>query len=377
MNKGPGESPEAFHGELTAQREADRLMVNQFAPAGVLINAGLQILQFRGPTSAWLQPPTGRASFDVLKMAREGLMLPLRAAINKAKKDNTSVRRENVRVRQDGEARTVTVEVIPLKNLRERCFWILFEEAEQPHRSKPSEHREQQPSAPSLSSLPSVESSSRRNAELERELAETRDYLQSIQEQHEAANEELITVNEETAHRNTELSRLNSDLINLQTSTNLGILLLGRDLTIRRFSAQAEKQFNLLASDVGRPIRSIRHNFVFPREGSSRSRHAGEAHFSAESHSLSRPAGSAAAAGGADDLEALLGEVIATVRERECQVQDKEGRWYALRARPYFTLDNKVDGAVLVVVDITDLKSTQREIKAARDRAEAAATRVK
>ena len=411
MNKGPGESPEAFHGELTAQREADRLMVNQFAPAGVLINAGLQILQFRGPTSAWLQPPTGRASFDVLKMAREGLMLPLRAAINKAKKDNTSVRRENVRVRQDGEARTVTVEVIPLKNLRERCFLILFEEAEQPHRSKPSEHREQQPSSPSLSSLPSVESSSRRNAELERELAETRDYLQSIQEQHEAANEELqssneevqsaneelqsineelettkeelestneelITVNEETAHRNTELSRLNSDLINLQTSTNLGILLLGRDLTIRRFSAQAEKQFNLLASDVGRPIRSIRHNFVFPREGSSRSRHAGEAHFSAESHSLSRPAGSAAAAGGADDLEALLSEVIATVRERECQVQDKEGRWYALRARPYFTLDNKVDGAVLVVVDITDLKSTQREIKAARDRAEAAATRL-
>ena len=129
---------------------------------------------------------------------------------------------------------------------------------------------------------------SRRVAELERELAETRDYLQSIQEQHEAANEELqasneevqsaneelqsineeletskeelesaneelTTVNEEMANRNTELNRLNSDLINLQTSTKLAIVLLGRDLTIRRFSPQAEKHFNLLATDVGRP----------------------------------------------------------------------------------------------------------------------------
>ena len=136
---------------------------------------------------------------------------------------------------------------------------------------------------------------SRRIAELERELAETRDYLQSLQEQHEAANEELqasneevqsaneelqsineeletskeelestneelTTVNEEMANRNAELNRLNSDLINLQTSTKLAILLLGRDLTIRRFSAQAEKQFNLLATDIGRPIGRIRHN---------------------------------------------------------------------------------------------------------------------
>ena len=121
---------EDFQGESNAQREADRLMVSRFAPAGVLINAELQVLQFRGPTGAWLQPPTGRASFDLLKMAREGLMLPLRAAINRAKKESkTMLRRENVPGgRQNGESRTVNVEVIPLKNLRERCFLILFQE---------------------------------------------------------------------------------------------------------------------------------------------------------------------------------------------------------------------------------------------------------
>jgi signal transduction histidine kinase len=76
------------------------------------------------------------------------------------------------------------------------------------------------------------------------------------------------------------------------------------------------------------------------------------------------------------DLEALLSEVITSVREREREVQDKEGRWYSLRVRPYFTLDHKVDGAVLVMVEITDLKRIQGEIKTARDRAEAAATRL-
>ena len=126
----PAGGRKASRGELNAQREADRITVNQFAPPGVLINAELQILQFRGPTGAYLEPPAGKASFDVLKMAREGLMLPLRAAINQAKKENKTVRRENVRVKQNGKTRTVNLEVIPLKNLRERCFLILFEEAD-------------------------------------------------------------------------------------------------------------------------------------------------------------------------------------------------------------------------------------------------------
>ena len=138
VGKGQAEPPEGFRGELNAQREADRVTVNQFAPPGVLINAELQILQFRGPTSAYLEPPTtGKASFDVLKMAREGLMLPLRAAINKAKKENKTARKENVRVNQNGKTRTVNLEVIPLKNLRERCFLILFEDAEKVRAAAP------------------------------------------------------------------------------------------------------------------------------------------------------------------------------------------------------------------------------------------------
>jgi two-component system CheB/CheR fusion protein len=107
-------SADGLRAELSAQREADRVAAFQFAPPAVLINADLQILQFRGPTGAYLEPPIGKARFDVLKMARTGLLMPLRSVINKAKKENTTARKEHVRVEEDGKTRTVNVEVIPL-----------------------------------------------------------------------------------------------------------------------------------------------------------------------------------------------------------------------------------------------------------------------
>jgi two-component system CheB/CheR fusion protein len=143
------------------------------------------------------------------------------------------------------------------------------------------------------------------------------------------------------ANRNTELNGVNNDLVNLQSSTKLAIVLLGRDLTIRRFTAQTEKEFGLLALNVGRPIGHIRHNLVLDSE-------AGEA------ASL--------------DLERLVDEVIANVREDIREVRDKAGRWYSLHVRPYMTLENKVDGAVLV--DIDDLIRSQQAVTRARFRGE-------
>jgi two-component system CheB/CheR fusion protein len=373
-------APEGFRGELSAQFEADRVTVNQFAPPGVLINDELQILQFRGPTSAYLQPPAGKASFDVLKMTREGLMLPLRAAINKARKENKIAHRENVRFDHDGRIKKVSIEVVPLKNLKERCFLVLFQDGKKAGVASPSAPAGG-PSAGASSTgrFAGSQEESRRIAELERELAETRDYLQAVQKQHEAtneelqasseevtsaneelqsvneeletskeelesANEELTTVNEEMSNRNVELSRLNADLNNLQTSTGLSVILVGRELTIRRFSPAAEKQFSLLAADIGQPLGKFRHNLVPAERGP--------------------PAASAL------DLEAFAREVIDTVRERECEAQDRDGHWFCLRAHPYVTLDNKVDGVVIVLVDIDALKRTERVIKAARDYAE-------
>ncbi len=177
------------------------------------------------------------------------------------------------------------------------------------------------------------------------ELQSVNEELETSKEELESTNEELTTVNEEMSNRNAELSRLNADLNNLQTSTRLSVILVGRDLTIRRFSPAAEKQFKLLAADVGKPISNFRHNFV--------------------------PAVRGFAAASALDLEAFSRDVIDSVHERECEARDKNGRWFGLRGHPYLTLDNKVDGAVIVFVDIDVLKRTEQAMKGARDYAEA------
>ena len=382
---------DSLGGELNAQREADRITAHQFAPPGVLVDAALQVLQFRGPTGAFLEPPVGKASFNVLKMARDGLMLPLRVAIDEAKKENKATRRDNVHVKQDGEIRAVNLEVIPLKNLSELCYLILFEEASAASATQSATQASRGASAPGLSddtaepgglrhparqkSASAAEVSSR-IVELETELAQTREYLAAMQDQYEASseelqaaseevqsaneelqsineeletskeelessNEELTTVNEEMSQRNSELNVVNNDLMNFQSSTRLVVLLLGRDLTIRRFSPQAEKQFNLVAADVGRPISHIRHNLVLPDEGKT-------------------PL----------DLETLCTEVITTVSEKERDVLDKDGHWHSLRLRPYTTLDHKIDGAVLLLLEIDELKQSEQAVAAARDYAE-------
>jgi hypothetical protein len=102
-----------------------------------------------------------------------------------------------------------------------------------------------------------------------------RDYLQSIQEQHEAANKEAQSTNEEMANRNAELNSISNDLVNLQNSAQIAIVLLGRDLAIRRFTTQAEKEFGLLATDFGRPIGHVRQPDAGLRGRGSRSDQSG------------------------------------------------------------------------------------------------------
>jgi two-component system CheB/CheR fusion protein len=339
--------------ELSAQREADRVMVNQFAPPSVLVNANLEILQFRGATGAFLEPAHGKASFNILKMAREGLMLPLRSAINRAKKSKQLACKKDVRLDGSSPPRFVDIKVIPLKNLKEPSFLILFETVAEPTEADKRNKFSSQPSR-------TDKGPARRILELEEELSESRDYSRSLQEQHEVAteelqasnegvqsaneelqsiveeletskeelestNEELTTVNEEMASRNTELSLLNGDMANLQSATSLPIVLLGRDQSIRRFSSQAEKQFNLLAGDIGRPIGNVRHNLNLP------------------------------------DLEKLIADVIASAREYKCEVRDKQGRWHLLHLRPYMTSNNTVDGAALFWWILTRSKRPRRE----------------
>ena len=110
-----------------AQLEATRLLLARYAPPGVLVDSDLHIVQARGHTGPFLELAPGDASLNLLKMAREGLLFGLRAALNEARRSGTAVRREGMRVRVDGVSLNASLEVLPLGGPTDRHFLVLFE----------------------------------------------------------------------------------------------------------------------------------------------------------------------------------------------------------------------------------------------------------
>jgi two-component system CheB/CheR fusion protein len=127
------------------------------------------------------------------------------------------------------------------------------------------------------------------------------------------------------------MSRANGDLVNLLAGVQIAIVFVTSDLRIRRFTPMAEKALNLIASDVGRPIGNIRPNIDCP------------------------------------DLETLIKDAVDNVVVKEREVQDREGNWMLLRIRPYKSLDNRIDGAVLVLLDIDALRKQEQRGQQAQD----------
>src|SRR5262252_3958125 len=133
----PAKQPDTSWNYLEAQKEFDRRLLSQYAPATVFVNEDMEIIHTRGSVNRYLKLAPGRASLSILKMAREGLLLDLRNAIAKAKKDNVTVRKLNVQVKNgngNGTSRTdavriVNFEVAPIRmgNLKELYFMIVFE----------------------------------------------------------------------------------------------------------------------------------------------------------------------------------------------------------------------------------------------------------
>src|SRR5438552_8296843 len=195
---------EAGGGPSDLLQEVDRILLSKYPPAGVLVNEAKQILQFRGHTSPYLEPAPGQASLNLLKMAREGLLMELRVAIDKARKQNAPVRRERLSIKQDGGFAHVTLEVIPMRGpARERNYLVLFE------RVPPS-----MPGGPASRATlrPRRMAKAPQNENLREELASTKEFLQSIIQEREAANEELQAANEELQSSNEELQSTNEEL---------------------------------------------------------------------------------------------------------------------------------------------------------------------
>lgn len=365
----PVQSAEEMQPRLTLLHQADQVTLNRYAPVGVIVNETLDILQFRGDTSPYLRPAAGTPSFNLLKMLRPSLLRETRLAMTQVQKQSISLKRTGLQL--EGELQSISVEVLPLKHpqLQEVSYLILFSpevpsappdptppleadrdssdlalELAQVRQELAQARQELQDNSLYLQTTVEVQESTHQkfivaNEEIlssNEELQSTNEELQTAKEEVQAINEELKTTNEELLSRNLEARRANDDLLNLLTNVNLPILILSSDLHIRRFTPSAQQVFNLIPTDEGRPLNNIRLNLDLDIA----------------------------------NLEALILEVIDTLETQEQEIQDTEGYWYVLRIRPYRTVDNQIDGAVLILVDINDLKHAQQQLEVARDYAE-------
>lgn len=341
-------------------READRIVLGRQGPVGVVINDESEILQFRGDVSPYLAPAAGRASFNLQKMLREGLLPDVEAALREAREKHTRVQRTVAG--SGGSVSPVEVDVTPLDSGRgqERFYLVLFSPS--PLRSPGAAaraggvavkadatdqceqlRRDLQATRSTLQSI--IERHEITNQELRaaneevqssnEELQSTNEELETAKEELQSTNEELTTVNEELHSRQLELIQVNNDLQNLINSVHLPIIILGSDLRIRRFTPVAQKVLNVIPTDIGRPFSDINIKLVVP------------------------------------DLPQLIADVIDSFAIREVEVRDAQGAWYSLRLRPYKTADNKIDGVVLTLIDIDQIKRAMAELEAARNLAQA------
>jgi two-component system, chemotaxis family, CheB/CheR fusion protein len=348
----------APHATLSIERDVERTLLNRFAPASIVVNSDMEIVQFRGKTGAYLEPAAGNPTFSLSKMAREGLLVDLRAALNRAKKENLPVRREGIRIQSNGGTRNVDIDVIPIHSeaVHDRFYVVAFQDsrplpAASERGRKPqgkgadeaAARRERERAAEEVRQLreqlqaliedheTTLEEFKSANEEVlsgNEELQSTNEELETAKEELQSTNEELSTLNEELQTRNTELSIANNDLVNLFASANLPVVIVGNDMRIRRFTPPAQKLMNLLPGDMGRRLGEIRPNLEI------------------------------------ESVEQLAREVIDSAAVQEVEVQEVEsGGWYLMRVRPYRTWENKIDGAVISFQDIDSLKRNLDQVR--------------
>jgi len=318
--------------------EADRVLFARDGQSGVLIQGSSRILQFRGDTSRYLAPVSGPASFDLLKMARPELRMPLQAALQKARDTGQPVGAGEIQVRSERGYDQTSIDVIPINLPGAGPHYLVLFEAVQSDRGDvtPERHgdrreviRLQQQLAATTEYLNSIIEELKGAHE---EVLSNNEELQSVNEEIEtgkeelqSSNEELVTVNEQLQASNTGLTQANADLRNLLSSIEMPIVVLGPRGEIRMFTPSARRLFNFLASDIGRPLAHVRSNLEF------------------------------------ENLHQFVNETVASGAMRETETRDRDGNWYLLRITPSRDERDQVEGAILTLVDIGNRKRVEEE----------------
>ncbi len=336
------------HGQKLADI-SQKILVEQYAPAAVLIDARMETLYFHGPIDEYLKVPTGEAKQGLWAMARQGLRTKLGSAIREALQTRHDVTISGV-VTRKGQKTNVSIGAHPVVVDDETLVLVTF--VDQPtaaERSAPhatmadtalQTHLEQELESTRLelqSTIRDYELSAEELKASNEEAMSMNEEFQSTNEELETSKEELQSLNEELTTLNTQLQQkvedersLLDDLNNVLSSSGIATLFLDRKLNIMRFTPAIRELFNVIANDVGRPFSDI--------------------------------------TGRTDDANLLpdARKVLNDLTPIDRDVQSEDGKWFIRRILPYRTQDGKIDGVVITFSDVTELKTLQQEARAAQ-----------
>lgn len=335
---------EVSHGLRLAEL-SQKLLVDRYAPAAVLINARMDTLFVQGSTDQYLKVSSGETRQDLLAMAREGLRTKLGGAVRSAFQTDQDVT-ATAHVTRAGRSVPVRIRAHPMVVDGVKLVLVTF--VDQPV-TKAAIARDDDPSANTLlgqelettrlelqSTIREYEHSTEELKASNEEAMSMNEEFQSTNEELETSKEELQSLNEEFTTLNTQLQqkvedkrRLTDDLNTLLSSSGIATLFLDRDLKIMRFTPSTRDLFNVIANDVGRRFSDI--------------------------------------TGKIDDPMLLTdaARVLETLIPVELEVQADSNRWFIRRILPYRTQEEKIDGVVITFSDVTDLKALQQANEAA------------
>ncbi len=342
----------------SVERLIERLMLARFCPPTIAINDRGDIIHVHGRTGQYLEPAEGQPRMNAFDMAREGLRTALASAVRQAVTEDQDVVRENVRVKVNGGQAHVDLTVTKLHDPETIRGLLLVSFRPVPASATAESPEKPSPQGPEKPSRQNDEQDDR-VAELEREiqylqeshhttqeelktaneelkstneeLQSTNEELQSTNEELETSKEELQSLNEELTTVNTELqskveelAHANDDMQNLLNSTDVATLFLDTELKIKRYTEQAKNLIKLRPSDVGRPIQELATNLQ------------------------------------SDHWVNDCRDVLKTLVSKQQEVVSTEGVWYMMRIMPYRTAHNVIDGLVVTLVNIDELKRAKQ-----------------
>jgi two-component system CheB/CheR fusion protein len=341
------------------QSLADQLLLQSYSPAAVLVTDQGDILYISGKTGKYLEPTTGKANWNLIAMAREGLSFALDEAFHKAVRQKVTMTLKGVKVGTYGGTQAVDVTVQPLANpvaLRGLVMVVFTDIATPPATEAPSKSQRAAARNTRLAALTQelhqahdelravreerqtsqeeLKSSYEELQSTNEELQSSNEELTTSKEEMQSMNEELQTVNSELRAKFEELSRANSDMMNLLNSTGIATMFLDEALRVRRFTPPTTSIIKLIPSDAGRPITDIVTELNYPT------------------------------------LDEDVREVLRTLIFIEKDVSARDGRWFTVRIIPYRTQDNRIDGVVITFFDISIAKKLETALRKAQSELE-------